>query len=164
MNEIEQEKSKISSIRDKSPGSSGSNNYNKYVEDKLKEYTILNPYGVSSSQISTDNQNNLIKDKNSKSEINKQNFNLKQVNINDKNIRSDNRNLSNSDVDSLRTLEKRYIELMNRFNKVSNQFQSLKTTNEIIEKENKYQAELHKRVVFDLQNEIDNLNISLHEK
>jgi hypothetical protein len=101
-------------------------------------------------------------DRNSKNQL--KNENLKQKSIRE-NIVLDNRvSSSNSDIESLRTLEKRYIELMNRFNKVSNQFQSLKTTNDIIEKENKYQAELHKRVVFDLQNEIDNLNISLHEK
>lgn len=155
MKNLELENSNNSTLREKSPGSSGSNNYNKYLESKLKEYTVLNPY-------CGNQDSNMKEDRNIKNQL--KNENLKQKSIRE-NIVLDNRvSSSNSDIESLRTLEKRYIELMNRFNKVSNQFQSLKTTNDIIEKENKYQAELHKRVVFDLQNEIDNLNISLHEK
>lgn len=150
MKNIELENSNNSTLREKSPGSSGSNNYNKYLESKLKEYTVLNPYCGNQEDMTSKNQ---FKNENLKRKSNLEN------NVLDNRVSS-----SNSDIESLRTLEKRYIELMNRFNKVSNQFQSLKTTNDIIEKENKYQAELHKRVVFDLQNEIDNLNISLHEK
>lgn len=68
------------------------------------------------------------------------------------------------EVEALKLIEKKYIELLNKFEKISTQTESLKIDKDLLEKENKFQADMQKKAMYDLKSEINNLNYSLHEK
>ena len=120
-----------------------SQNFNKYIEDRLQahNYNSNSTTGKNSASF-----------KSGTTGKDKQNPYQNQI------------NQLQIEIDAMKHLEKKYIELANRFERVNNQLESLKVEKEISDKENRFQAEINKKQLFTLQNDIDNLNLALHEK
>lgn len=158
-----------------------SNNFNNYINKQLQSYSPyqykvvpnINENTQKSSTHRTNNQNisqtinKLSKPKNHSIHNSKQIEKTNENNtFNNSNTDPYSKQVSQikGELEALKNLEKKYIEIMHKYEKVCNQFDSLKIDKDILEKENRFQADMHKKIMFDLQSEIDTLNYSLHEK